>query len=643
MSSSGENSYDSGTANNHRHGESLDQQSTEKPHPSEFLEFATVNEQHLGVRLEPLKTGSASPGMGRGSGLEAIGVTRSNDNLYHGLNAAIPNLRRLSTDARAAAKKEHKMTFLSALRLYPKATAWSVLLSMTIVMEGFDLTLVSSFFAFPIFRRAYGTPTNPNASSAKLDYQISPSWQAGLTNAAVSGEIIGLLFNGILTDHLGYRQTMIIMLICMCLFVFLAFFAVNIRMLLASQVLCGLPWGAFQTLSTTYAAEVMPVVLRSYLTSNVNMAWLIGQVTGVGVIRALVHNDSEWSYRIPFGLQWALAAPILVGVAFAPESPWWLVRHEKPELAKKMLLRLTTAKHHRSEEGDGNDDDDDAFDPDETIAMMQHTNEVEKYLNKGGTGYLDCFKGTDLRRTEIACVVWMSQALSGGSLTGYAAYFYEQAGFSTANSFSLAVGMYGVAIVAAILSWFLMHRVGRRTLYLVGLMLAVIILVAGGVLGSVPGPTTTPAISWALGSMIILMTGVYDATIGPVCYVLVAEIPSTRLRVKTVVLARVAYNLSSMVMNILTTKMLNPSAWDIKGKTCYVYAGGALLCLVWCWFRLPEPFGLTYLELDILFEKKARAHKFRQFQVNLASSGYFSLHRSGGEAGRDASAWRGYS
>ena len=35
--------------------------------------------------------------------------------------------------------------------------------------------------------------------------------------------------------------------------------------------------GVFQTLSTTYAAEVMPVALRAYLTSNVNMCWLIGQ------------------------------------------------------------------------------------------------------------------------------------------------------------------------------------------------------------------------------------------------------------------------------------------------------------------------------------------------------------------------------
>jgi len=47
---------------------------------------------------------------------------------------------------------------------------------------------------------------------------------------------------------------------------------------------------------------------------------------------------------------------------------------------------------------------------------------------------------------------------------------------------------------------------------------------------------------------------------------------------------------------------------------------------------------LSYLELDILFEKKAKTKKFRELQVNLANSGYFSLSRPE----RNGSAWRGY-
>lgn len=215
--------------------------SHDKPHPSEFLEFVTAANHPTSHRLEPLKTHTEHDAA-EDPKESCINVTRSNDDLFYGLSAAIPSLRRLSVEARAATKAEHAMTFWRGCRLYPKAIAWSVLLSMTIVMEGYDTTLINSFYAFPVFRRSYGRPLNPDAPPGQQDYQISPAWQSGLTNAAVAGEILGLMFNGFLTDRFGYHTTMVGTLVWMSLFVFLAFFAVNIRMLLAAQILCGLPW-----------------------------------------------------------------------------------------------------------------------------------------------------------------------------------------------------------------------------------------------------------------------------------------------------------------------------------------------------------------------------------------------------------------
>lgn len=71
--------------------------------------------------------------------------------------------------------------------------------------------------------------------------------------------------------------------------------------------------------------------------------------------------------------------------------------------------------------------------------------------------------------------------------------------------------------------------------------------------------------------------------------------------------------------------MISPTAWDLKGKTCFLWAGTALASVIWCYFRLPEPKGLTYLELDLLFERKASARKFRQVRVNLEQAGYFEV------------------
>lgn len=50
--------------------------------------------------------------------------------------------------------------------------------------------------------------------------------------------------------------------------------------------------------------------------------------------------------------------------------------------------------------------------------MIEHTNMMERQL-KEGVRYRDCFKGTDLRRTEIVVLTWVAQVLSGQNLMGY--------------------------------------------------------------------------------------------------------------------------------------------------------------------------------------------------------------------------------
>ena len=254
--------------------------------------------------------------------------------------------------------------------------------------------------------------------------------------------------------------------------------------------------------------------------------------------------------------------------------------------------------------------------------MMEHTNEVEKY-HQDGTSYLDCFRGTNLRRTEIACVVWFTQSVTG-AITGYSAYFFVQAGLPTDHAFDLSVGMYGAGIAGGLVAWFLMRGLGRRTLYMWGSFACATALTTAGIVGFFP---TAPGASWLLGGLIVTNTFIYDSTIGPVCYSLVAEIPSTRLRVKTVVLARVVYNIGSLITNVLLAKMLNPTAWDFKGKSCLCFGLVSFLCSIWCYFRLPEPKGLTYMELDIMFEKDIAARKFKKIQHKLDSSGYFCLNK----------------
>jgi len=191
---------------------------------------------------------------------------------------------------------------------------------------------------------------------------------------------------------------------------------------------------------------------------------------------------------------------------------------------------------------------------------------------------------------------------------GYSTYFFQQAGLTDSDAFSMSLGQYAIGGVGVFVAWSLIPRVGRRTLYVCGDFAMVILLVIIGGLGTINQGNV--GAQWGIGAMLLVFACTYNVTVGPICYAIVAEIPSTRLRQKTVVIARNTYNLASIVGNVLTPRMLNPGAWNWGAKAGFFYAGTCFCCFLWAFFRLPEPKGRTYGELDVLFEKRVPARHF---------------------------------
>ncbi|KAL4871083.1 hypothetical protein BDV12DRAFT_206927 [Aspergillus spectabilis] len=520
--------------------------------------------------------------------------------------------------ARRGTEQEHSLSFTQGLRTYRKAVVWSMLFSLAIIMEGYDTTLLQSFFAFPEFVRKYGSPVYHTAEGRESEierYELSAAWQSGLSNGVYVGEIFGLFITGLVSERVGYRRIMGGATLSLAGFIFILFFAPDLPSLLVGEILCGIPWGVFQTVTTAYAAEVCPVALRGYLTTYVNLCWVIGQFIATGVLRGLLHREDEWSYRIPFALQWIWLPLILVSVWFGPESPWWLVRRGRNDEARAVLKRLHQPKSTSATPADEKKME---VELDNTLALMLYTSDMEKRLaaNDSSTGFADCFRSTDFRRTEITCVTWAIQALCGSSFMGYSTYFYQQAGLGVSQSFNMSLGQYAFGVVGTVLSWVLMSRFGRRSLYISGLFALTLILFSVGFVSL----SDATAASWAIGSLLLVFTFTYDCTIGPVCYSIVTEIPSTQMRAKTIVLARNVYNLFMIVNGIIVPRMLNPTAWDWKGKTGFFWAGITVVLFVWAYFRLPESKGRTFAEMDILFEKKTSARLFNDVEVSIGDA-----------------------
>lgn len=87
----------------------------------------------------------------------------------------VDDIALITQEANASTSFEKKMTIGQAIRMYPKAAFFALTLSMSLVMEGYDTSLLGSFFGYPTFQEKFGHGPLPDGT-----YQLTASWQSGL-------------------------------------------------------------------------------------------------------------------------------------------------------------------------------------------------------------------------------------------------------------------------------------------------------------------------------------------------------------------------------------------------------------------------------------------------------------------------------
>ncbi|KAM0263968.1 hypothetical protein ACHAQJ_001003 [Trichoderma viride] len=197
-----------------------------------------------------------------------------------------------------------------------------------------------------------------------------------------------------------------------CLWAFIMCFTIanSLTLLVVGQALEGVPWGLFIANAPAYASEIVPLPLRGACTATLQMSWSIGSIIVAAATLGYNKRNDEWSWRVPLALQWIFPTPLLVLIFIAPESPWWLIRRGRKEEAIRSIERLGGESAENSQK---------------TLAMMERTVEIEKQMG-GAPTLLDLFKGTDLRRTTITCLMYASQNFAGNLIANQATFFFER-------------------------------------------------------------------------------------------------------------------------------------------------------------------------------------------------------------------------
>ncbi|RSH78715.1 uncharacterized protein EHS24_001613 [Apiotrichum porosum] len=463
----------------------------------------------------------------------------------------------LIVEATEAEVVEKGMPLWTAIKLYRRGVRWSMAISLCLIMTGFQASLLSVIIALPIFRERYGRYDNK-----KHGYQLTAQWQTMLGLGASFGEFVGIFIAAWCQDRWGCQRTIQLGLIGITAFVFVVFFAPSVQVLFLGEFLCGMPWGAFSSASFVLISEA---TIPNHLAVGCCLV-------GAGVVMGLDGRKDKWAYK------WVWPIPIFILVTLAPESPWWLVRRNKLRRAEKSVRRLLSHAHRNDDAVEG------------IVAMMVRTNQHEKETTKEIRTW-DLWKGTNARRTEIA------------------------SGLSTTESVRINLGLRGLAIVGTVCSWFAFPYIGRRTMFLWGLAINNLCILGVGLLTF--AVNTHPAASWGMAGLLCVWTAVYDFSVASTACVIVGEVSSTRLRAKTVSIARNAHNASFLLAGVLNTYMLNATAWNWGSKAGFFWFGTGMCCFVWAFFRLPETKGRSFRELDILFERGVPTREFKNVSIEV--------------------------
>ncbi|KZT57086.1 general substrate transporter [Calocera cornea HHB12733] len=477
---------------------------------------------------------------------------------------------------------EKALTTIAAVRKYYIAFLWAMYASVGAAIAGYDMTVSGAVVAIPSFRRDLGTFIDDQ-------WVISASWQSGFNAGSNIFQALGAFATGFIGEKIGRKGSLLVAAIISTGAIFLQFFIKphNFVMFFFGRSINGFAVGIFCTIASSYCAEVSPLALRGVTTGAVNF-WIVSNLSNL-IIQGTGNRDDSFAYRIPLAVQWVFPAIVLIFLPFVPESPWYLVRRERMAEAKKSSERLFG--------GTG-------LDIDMHIAYIKETIELEERIAGEGK-WLDLFRGTDLRRTIIAGMVFVCQEMVGVQFVlGYSVYFFELAGFADSNAFRLGVGTMALAILGNILGITFTNHLGRRPIFFWGMVACTIDCLMIGVLSVIPGNGAL----WAMGVFVCYL-------LGPLGYCIYAEISTARLRSKTVAWGVIVNQIGALIIQVINPYLINPDEANLQGKVGWLFGGLGVIFTIWSWFGVPETGGRTIDELDILFEKKVPARQFSTYVI----------------------------
>ncbi len=415
----------------------------------------------------------------------------------------------------------------------------------------------------------------PNISK---DFGLDSPFLKGLVVAILlAGAAVGAIVAGRVADQLGRRRTILLTSVVFVVGLLMSSLAPTLWVFWISRFVIGLGVGSTSFVVPLYIGEIAPPERRGGLVSLNQLSVTIGILVSELVAYGL-SGHGDW--RVSVGLALLPAVVLGLGIVREPESPAWLVRQGREDDAREVLRTLR--------------DEQDAIE--EEIASVK---DVAREESKGSIGDL-----VD-RRLRPALILGVTLAVIQ-QITGINTVIYfaptvlQEAGLGSSASL-LALVIVGVTnVVMTVLAVRYLDRVGRRPLLIwgmVGMIIGIGALAATFAIGLTGSGAVFATIALAF------YVGSFAISLGPIVWLLIAEIFPLRVRGQAASIATMANWLANLAVAV---SYLSIISWIGRTGTFALYGVVTVLSLVYVIAKVPETKGMTLAKIEESIDGRSR-------------------------------------
>lgn len=364
--------------------------------------------------------------------------------------------------------------------------------------------------------------------------------------------------------------------------------AVSKGMFLGGRYVTGVGQGFINVSAPMFVAEMAHPYYRGPLSGLMQTNFFVGAIIASWVTYGTAFISGQGSFRIPLWLQMVSSGIIAAGILFSPETPRWLMAHNRVEEAERVLAEL---------HGEGSIESAAV-----KLQMAEMTVRIDKEASdKRWWDYRELFNTRSARRRMI-CVAGMSWfgQYSGNALVSY--YFpiiVEQTGIENEHTQLLLNALNPVVSwFAAILGALLLDRVGRRPFLLSGVigMAACLAVVTGCTKLSVDNENK-PAGNAGI-FFIYLFSVIFSFCLVPLLPFYIAETLPTQTRAKGTAFGNVVSSAASILGQYTSAVAIAKIGYYYY----LVFIGWDLIEATIIYFFFVETKNRTLEEIDECFE-----------------------------------------